>query len=86
MMVEHLTHALLEMGYALRLPSSLPRGQGACVCNAGYCRQQHSVLHLMCKSSPGQAASSQQQLEYDEHSRLVKFAVHNSGSRHCTML
>ena len=44
MMVEHLTHALLEMGYALRLPSSLPRGQGACVCNAGYCRQQHSVL------------------------------------------
>jgi len=40
----------------------------------------NSVLHLKCKSSPGQAASSQQQLDPDEHGRLVKFNVHISGS------
>ncbi len=71
MIVEHLIHALLEMGYASRMPSSLPHGQGACVCNAGYCRQQYVVLRLKCKSSPGQAASSQQQLLFDERGRLV---------------
>ncbi len=39
----------------------------------------NSVLHLKCKSSPGQAASSQQQLLFDEHGRLVKFSVYISA-------
>lgn len=73
--------ALLEMVYAVCLPSSLP--QGGCVCNAGYCRQHHilqHVLHLSYGSSPGQAESSKpQQLESDEHGRLVKVTVRISG-------
>ena len=44
------------------------------------------VLHLMCKGGPGQAASSQQQMEFDEHGGLVKFTVYISGSRFRTML
>ncbi len=40
----------------------------------------NQVLHLMCKCSPGQAASSQQQLEFDEHGQLAKVTVYISGS------